>query len=137
MIRRQLIYFIAIGVSLNAALYAVYLLLTHTVMGSRAAMTVTYGAGVLIGFALNRRFTFRFIGGGGSALLRYVGAYAIGYAINFVALWVLVDGYGLAHEIVQGFMVPTLAAILFLLQRYWVFPACAQPYHAPVARPAP
>ena len=41
---------------------ASYLLLTHTVMGSRAAMSIAYCAGVLTGFVLNRKITFGFRG---------------------------------------------------------------------------
>jgi putative flippase GtrA len=70
MIRRQLISFAVVGVSVNVSLYAVYLLLTHTLMGSRAAMTLTYCSGVLIGFTLNSKITFRFDGANGSTLLR-------------------------------------------------------------------
>jgi putative flippase GtrA len=136
MIRRQVIRFAVIGLSLNAALYASYLLLTHTVMGSRAAMTVTYSAGVLIGFVLNRRITFRFEGDNGSALLRYIGAYAIGYAINFIGLWLLVDRFAVAHEIVQGGMTLCLPVVLFSLQRYWVFPNRGSHDPARFARPA-
>ena len=52
MIRQQFIRYATIGVLLNAALYGSYLLLTHTVMGSRVAMSITYCVGVLIGFLL-------------------------------------------------------------------------------------
>jgi len=123
MIRRQLVSFAVIGVSVNASLYAVYLLLTHNAIGNRVAMTITYGAGVVIGFAFNRRITFRFEGDNASALLRFMGAYAIGYVINFGGLWLLVDRAGAPHEIVQGGMVLSVALTLFLLQKYWVFPA--------------
>jgi putative flippase GtrA len=121
MIRRQLLSFAVIGVSVNMSLYTVYLLLTRTLMGSRAAMTLTYCSAVLIGFALNSRVTFRFDGANRSALLRYIGAYSIGYAINFTGLWLLVDHCGAPHELVQGGMTLCLPAVLFLLQRYWVF----------------
>jgi putative flippase GtrA len=84
-------------------------------------MTVSYCAGVLIGFALNRRITFRFEGASGSALLRYICAYGIGYAINFVGLWLLADHYGIPHEIVQAGMIFGIAVLLFFLQKYWVF----------------
>jgi putative flippase GtrA len=123
MIHRQFFRFGAIGLGINAAGYAAYLLLTHTVLGSRAAMTITYCAGVLIGFALSRSITFRFAGANTPALLRYIGAYAIGYVINFAGLWLLVDHFGLTHEIVQGGITLCLPGMLFLLQRYWVFPA--------------
>src|SRR5208283_1999893 len=75
MMHHQFIRYGVIGLGLNAAGYAAYLLLTHTVLGSRSAMTITYCSGVLIGFLLNRRVTFRFDGDSRQALLRYIGAY--------------------------------------------------------------
>jgi putative flippase GtrA len=137
MIVRQAASFVFIGVAINAALYAAYLLLTHTLLVAFAAMTVTYCSGVVIGFALNRRFTFRFSGDKGFAFLRYVGAYLVGYLVNLAGLWLLADRCGIPHEIVQGGMIFAIAALLFLLQKYWVFPDRA-PYSAsPIARPSP
>ena len=132
MIRQQFIRYAAIGLGLNATLYGAYLLLTHTLMGSRAAMTVTYCTGVLVGFLLNRKITFRYDGGNYGALLRYAATYGIGYAINFGALWLLVDCAGFAHEIVQGGVVLTLPIVLFALQKYWVFPV--QTSNSPIFR---
>ena len=123
MIRQQFIRYAAIGLALNAVLYGAYLLLTHTLMGSRASMTLTYCAGVLIGFILNRDITFRYYGRNVGALLRYIASYVIGYVINFATLWILVDKVGIAHEIVQGGVTLTLPIVLFTLQRYWVFSA--------------
>jgi putative flippase GtrA len=122
MIRQQFIRYVAIGLVVNAALYGAYLLLTHTLMGSRTAMTLTYGSSVLIGFVLNRKITFRYHGSNVGALLRYFVSYLIGYVINLTALWLLVDHAGIAHEVVQGGMIVLLAIVLFALQRYWVFP---------------
>jgi putative flippase GtrA len=136
MVYQQFIRYVVIGVGLNAAGYAAYLTLTHTVMGSRSAMSLTYCSGVLIGFVLNRRITFRFDGDKGTALLRYVCAYAIGYVANFVGLWLLVERYGASHEIVQGGMVLGLAVLMFLLQRYWVFPGRWSRGPAQFERPA-
>jgi putative flippase GtrA len=137
MTRKQFFYFAVIGISLNAALYGAYLLLTHNLTGSRAAMTITYFTGVMIGFGLNRRITFRFAGDNGSAFLRYIAAYAVGYAINFIGLWLLVDLFGIAHEIVQGVMIVGVSILLFILQKYWVFPTSARTYGAPCPRLVP
>ncbi len=123
MIRQQFIRFAAIGLGLNAALYGSYLLLTHTLMGSQSAMTVTYCSGVMIGFLLNRNITFRHHGGNRGALSRYIAAYFLGYGINFLALWIFADRLGMAHEIVQGGAIPVVAVAMFTLQRCWVFPA--------------
>ena len=135
--RGEAVRFALIGLGLNAVLYVAYLLLTRTLMGSRSAMTITYAIGVLAGFALNRRITFRFEGGGGSALLRYVCAYAFGYGVNLAALSLFVDGLGVPHEIVQGVMIFTLAATLFLLQKLWVFPAGGPPLKTQLAATQP
>ena len=123
MIRQQFIRFAAIGLGLNAALYGSYLLLTHTLMGSQSAMTVTYCSGVMIGFLLNRNITFRHHGGNRGALSRYIAAYFLGYGINFLALWIFADRLGMAHEIVQAVTIVVVAVVTFCLQRYWVFPA--------------
>ncbi len=133
MIIRQTASFALIGIGVNAALYAAYLVLTHTVLGAFAAMTVTYCSGVVMGFVLNGRFTFRFDGDKGLAFLRYVSAYVLGYLVNLAGLWLLAKRYGIPHEFVQGGMIFGIAAMLFLLQKYWVFSdnsACS------VSRPA-
>lgn len=107
---------------LNILLYSVYLLLTRGLMSSRAAMSATYCAGVLVGFVLNRNVVFRYQGGSSIALLRYVFIYVAGYAINFILLWLLVGHFGVPHEIVQGSAIFGLALVLFILQKVWVFP---------------
>jgi putative flippase GtrA len=121
MISRQFIRYAAIGLMLNVLLFGVYLLLTRGVMGSPAAMTATYSAGVLIGFALNRSITFSYQGRNSIALLRYVLIYITGYALNFIVLWLLVGQVGVPHEIVQGGVTFSLPLLLFILQKYWVF----------------
>lgn len=120
-IRGQFVRWAIIGVVLNASLYVAYLLLTSWGMGSRPAMTLTYVTGVLLGFALNRSITFRFRGGQIGALARYLASYAIGYAIDFGGLWLLVDQAGFRHQWVQAFLTVAIALILFALQRAWVF----------------
>jgi putative flippase GtrA len=128
--------FAVVGVLLNATLYAAYLVLTRTVLEARPAMTIVYVAGVLIGFLLNRSITFRFRGRFSAAMARYVAAYALGWAVNWVALWVLVDKARVPHELVQLGMIPTLAVLLFVLQRYWVFPTHARASFTAPLRPA-
>jgi putative flippase GtrA len=121
MIGWQFLRFAAIGVVLNASLYGVYLLLTRSLLGSLGAMTVVYAAGVLLGFLLNRRITFRHHGAARVALLRYVVCYVVGYFIDLSLLWLLARRLGMPHEIVQGGITIGLAVLLFVLQKYWVF----------------
>jgi putative flippase GtrA len=128
MIRWQLLRYAAVGLLLNAVLYGIYLLLTHTLLGSWTAMTLTYCSGVLVGFVLNRQITFRYRRGDPDALLRYIATYVIGYTINLAGLWLLVEQAGISHELVQGGMTLTLPVVMFGLQKYWVFPT---PTHVP------
>jgi len=121
MIGRQFIGYAIIGLTLNLILYGAYLVLTYAGIQSLAAMTLTYAAGVLIGFVLNSSIIFRYRGGHSGALLRYVATYGIGYAINFSLLWLLAIRGGLPHQVVQGGITLGLPIVLFALQKYWVF----------------
>ena len=47
--------------------------------------------------------------------------YAVGYLVNLLALYFLVDKVGLPHHLVQGVMIFILAMLLFVALRYWVF----------------
>jgi len=91
-------------------------------MGPKTAMSVLYVTGVLQTYFFNRQWTFRHQGNAGASLIRYVTAYTLGYFVNLVALMGLVDHIGLPHQAVQAGMIISIAALLFLLQRYWVFP---------------
>ncbi len=117
----QFMRYAIIGVGLNAVLYGTYLMLTNTVVGTAAAMSLVYCAGVLVGFVLNRDITFRFSGRQTGALLRYVTSYVIGYILNLAALRVLVNRFGVAHQTVEAGAILTLPLLFFVLQKYWVF----------------
>jgi len=117
----QLSRYAVVGLASNALGYLLYLLLTEVGMGHKTAMTLLYGIGVLQTFVFNKRWSFRHEGPTPIALRRYITAYGVGYAINYLALWILVDKLGLPHQWVQGFMIFALAGMLFLMQKYWVF----------------
>lgn len=121
MLHRQFITYVVIGLVLNAVLYGAYLMLTYAGAAALVAMTFTYAAGVCSGFMLNRSITFRYRGGNAGALLRYAVSYGIGYAINFIVLWMLAARMGMPHQIVQGGIVLGLPVVLFCLQKSWVF----------------
>ncbi len=85
-------------------------------------MTLLYAVGTLYTFLFNRRWTFRYQGSVLESMPRYVATYALGYLFNLVALIVLVDWYALPHQLVQGALILMVAGLLFLLQKFWVFP---------------
>jgi putative flippase GtrA len=110
-----------VGVVSNAVLYLLYLLFTALGLTPTVAMTLTYAMGVAQTFIFNQRWTFGYRGGSRAAFVRYVLVYAQGYLINLVLLLVLVGRWQLPHQWVQAGAILAIAAMIFLLQRYWVF----------------
>jgi putative flippase GtrA len=125
MVRAQVIRYVLVGLGLNAALYCMYLLLTWRIMGSEAAMTLTFVIGTLLSFLANRRITFNHRGDGLAALRRFAACYAFLYLVDFIALWVFAGQMRVPHQIVQGCVAVVLALLNFIVQRHWVFPAAA------------
>lgn len=121
MVPAQMLRFGVVGVVSNLLLFLFYLALTSAGLGHKLAMSLAYLAGVLQGFFLQRSWTFRHRGLVGRSLARYVVAYAVGFALNYTALIWLVDGLGFPHAWVQAAAVFCLAAVFFLLQKYWIF----------------
>ena len=117
----QLFRYAAVGIGSNVVLYLAYLLITSLGIGHKTAMTLLYVVGILQTFLLNRRWTFNHNGKVHSTFIRYVITYAMGYLINLIALYILVDRYGLPHQVMQGILIFTVAVFLFLLQKFWVF----------------
>lgn len=110
-----------VGLASNLIGYVLYLVLTRLGLGPKLAMSLLYGMGVLQTFLFNKRWTFEHRGAHRVVFFRYCAAYGFGYLINLAVLLVLVDRHGYPHEAVQGVMILSLAVMLFLLQKYWVF----------------
>jgi len=119
---KQFLRYAVVGLMSNAIIYAIYIVLTYLGTGPKLAMSLLYSVGVLLTFVVNKKWSFRFGGAAAPALLRYATAYAVGYVLNFLALLFLVDQAGLPHQWVQGAMILVVAFMLFMAQRYWVFP---------------
>lgn len=117
----QLLRYGIVGVASNAVGYLLYLAITAAGMEHKLAMTLLYAVGVAQTFIFNKRWSFRHAGAHGTTFFRYCIAYALGYVINLAALFILVDRLGYAHQLVQGVMILALAAMLFMLQKFWVF----------------
>lgn len=111
-----------VGLLSNFVGYLLYLAITGWGMGPKLAMSLLYFVGVVQTFWFNKKWSFRFTGAATPAMVRYAAAYAAGYVVNLSMLLLLVDHVGLPHQWVQGVMILVIAAMLFLAQRYWVFP---------------
>jgi len=121
LIRRQFARWAVVGLLTNGVLYVVYLALTRSLMKPPAAMSVVYLIGVILSFIGNRNWAFKHSGRADAALARYVAAYAVGYLVNLAGLQFGVAVCRLPHEIVQGVMIFIVAALTFLMQKFYVF----------------
>lgn len=122
---RELLRYAATGLASNGALYAAYLLLSSWGLEYEAAMTVTYATSVAFTFIMNRHWTFAHRGAMSPALIRYVTLYTLGYVANLAALTWAVDVIGLPHQWTMAALIVISAMVIFLAQKYWVFPAKA------------
>ncbi len=119
--RKQLFRYAVVGIASNVGVYLLYLLATSLGLEPKVAMTLLFGIGVLQTFLFNRKWTFGHQGAHGLVFVRYCLSYGTGYLVNLLALILLVDLAGIPHQLVQGFMILVVAALLFLAQKYWVF----------------
>ena len=117
----QLLRYGIVGLASNALGYALYLGLSYAGLGPKLAMSLLYVLGMLQTFVFNKRWSFRHGGMHGQAFIRYIVTYGIGYFINLLALFVLVDRLGFPHQIVQAVLIVIIALFLFMLQKLWVF----------------
>jgi putative flippase GtrA len=118
----QVLRYAVVGVLTNAMLFSSYLLLSAFGIGAKAAMTLLYVPGVMIGFLGNRNFTFRHRGRIPASMVRYFATYGFGYAFNFASLVVFVDVLQLPPDYVVLALIVVTAGMLFALQKWWVFP---------------
>lgn len=119
----QFIRYAAVGIASNIIGFFLYLVLTAAGMEHKLAMTILYGVGVAQTFVFNKRWSFSYQGLSHAAFLRYIVAYALGYLLNLSLLLVFVDRLHLPHQGVQAVAIVLVAASLFLLNKFWVFPS--------------
>src|SRR5665213_1311241 len=124
---RQLLRFGIVGLLVNSALHAAYLDMVGMHVAVKVAMSITYACGVALSFILNRRWSFSRAGPLGGDAWRYLVVYLVGYAVNWLALALFVDALGFPHQAVQAAMVFIIAALVFALQKLWVFGRAGKP----------
>lgn len=117
----QLVRYGFIGAALNIGGYLFYLWLTFNGFDPKAAATIAFIVGVVVGFLCHRRFTFRHAGDVRQPVVRYLSAYLMGYAANMLGLYALVDVLHYPHEIVQAGLIVAIAIGLFIAQKFWIF----------------
>lgn len=117
----RLLKFGIVGLVSNIVVYLMYLIITSQGVEHKKAMSILYFVSVMITFLLNRNWTFKSYSNAHKSFLLYIFSYLVGYVINLLSLFVLVDLAGFDHRLVQGCMVLVIAAFLYTAQVKFVF----------------
>ena len=110
----QLVRYGFVGIVCNVAIYVLYLWINYLGLEPKAAMTVVYIIGLSIGFVGHRKWTFGHRGGATGTAVRYALVHILGYLLNFLILFALVDELGYAHQWVQAGAILVVAGFLFM-----------------------
>lgn len=110
-----------VGLVSNAALYLLYLVLTGLGVGHKTAMTLVFLTGVAATYRVNKNWSFKASDDGRLLFVKYAAIYVSAYLLSLLLMWLLVDVYGFAHELVQGILIILSAVFIFLNLRIWVF----------------
>lgn len=120
---RQFFRYGVVGILSNLCGYLIYLLLTWFGIDPKMAMSFLYGVGATVGFFGNRRWSFQYQGAVLPNFMRYAGAHVLGYGLNFLMLSFFVDKLLYPHQLVQAIAIFVVAGFLFIMFKYFVFPA--------------
>jgi putative flippase GtrA len=119
---RQLLSYAAVGVANTGVGYGVIFAAMYVLGWTPVASNVLgYAVGVVVSYALNRRFTFRSERASGREFLRFVAVLLVAYLANLATLIVLVDHVAIhpgAAQVVAGVV---YFAVSFLLSRRYAF----------------
>ncbi|WP_434715345.1 GtrA family protein [Paraburkholderia sp. A3RO-2L] len=117
----QLLHYGLVGAAVNLGGYLLFLLITWLGMETKAAMTVLYVAGASAGFWGNRNWTFGHRGSIVGPAIKYFGAHACGYLVDYAMLAVFVDHLHFPYRVVQAVAMVVVAAFLFVTFKFLVF----------------
>ena len=119
----ELIRYAVVGVILNMTGYIAYLLLTHFLLSPIIAMSVLYPMSILLAYFSHRKHTFKSnpLSTRRKHFFLFLLIYLIGYVLNFSSLYFFHGKLGFPHEIVQIVTIFTVAIILYLLFKSYVF----------------
>ena len=119
----QVVRYGLVGLASNLSGYLFYLLITYLGVEPKMAMTLIYFVAAAVGYVGNRQWTFSHQGTVLKSGGRYFIAHFLGYTLNFLVLYIFVDRLGYVHQWVQGVAIVAIAGLLFVLFKYFVFPA--------------
>ncbi len=120
---RQFLKFATVG-GFNALIsLATYALLLLAGVWYVVATILAYAIAMLVGYTLNRRWTFRAGAFQASTLVKYLCVQLAGLGMNVGLLVLFVELVGVAEFPAQLLTLPAVASFSFLASRRWVFRA--------------
>ena len=84
-------------------------------------MSFLYILGTLLGYILNKYFSFKSKIHNNLEWIKYCISYSIGYFLNFIILFYFVDFLNFPHRYVQLIAIIIVALLLFIMLRFFVF----------------
>jgi putative flippase GtrA len=105
----------------------IYGLKATLAMGDAAANAVGYAVAMVVGFFLNRRWTFAHQGNALAAFARYLGVLACAYAANLATVLALIDLLAIDGYLAQAAGILPYTAIAYAGARFVAFPPQATP----------
>jgi putative flippase GtrA len=119
----ELIRYTFVGVTLNMTGYIAYLLLTYFFLSPIIAMSVLYPISILLAYFSHRKHTFKSnpLSKSRKHFFLFLLIYLIGYLLNFSSLYFFHVKLGFPHEKVQIATIFTVAIVLYLLFKSYVF----------------
>jgi putative flippase GtrA len=113
--------FSLVGVANGVVGIAVIVVAGLVGVGPLLANALGYLAGLLVSFTLNSRITFGARDTGRAAVVRFLLAFLVAFAVNLVVVKIatsLIDGHRLLASLAGT---PLYVAIFYVLCEYWVF----------------
>lgn len=118
---KRLARFVLVGGFNTACMYALFVALVALGVHHTLALTADYAGGLLLGYALNRGWTFADRDGVPGSRTRYFAVYLMIYGVNAGLLELGVRGFELAPAIAQLPALAIATGTSYVLQRMWVF----------------
>lgn len=118
----QLLRFNVVGAVNTVVTYALYAGLVALGMPALGALVADYALGIVLGFALNRRYTFDASGGPlAPAFVRMVLSYLPLLGVNLILLFAFIHWAGWNEYLAQVVALGVVTALSFLVQKLFVF----------------
>jgi putative flippase GtrA len=120
-ISRQFIRYVAVGAATNVSGYLLYLFVTSLGVSPILTISIFYPVYISLAFYLHKTLSFGHKGQITASASKYLVAYVGCYLLNVAMLAYFSDYLGIPHWAVQAGAVVSIALLLFVVQKYWVF----------------